>query len=244
MDERGNYLIDPIEPLGAGSFGLVEKINLYNKKMHKCGLYARKILRPDATDPELFARFEREVRYQTECLHTNVVQIFICNLQASPPWFVMELAETSLHHEIAEGNLSNKDKITIVKMVLSSVDWIHKQGYLHRDIKPLNVLKFSNGVYKISDFGLAKNVSPDANTQLLTKIGQYPATPKYFDHGVFLNGYSRQSDIFSLGVLIEDLNIIGCDDIVNRCTHRQLNKRFLTVEQIIAAIEDLERERP
>ncbi|WP_448666701.1 protein kinase [Escherichia coli] len=96
MEERGNYLIDPLEVIGSGGFGLVEKIRLYNSQRKICGLYARKILRPDATDPELFTRFEREVRYQTECLHTNIVQIFICHLQNAQPWFVMELAETIL----------------------------------------------------------------------------------------------------------------------------------------------------
>lgn len=243
MEERASYLIEPIESLGAGSFGLVEKIKLYNTRHYFCGLYARKVLRPDASDPDLFTRFEREVRYQADCLHPNIVQIFICNLQAVQPWFVMELAESNLHDEIQKGTLTEIEKINIVKMVLNAVGWIHQKGYLHRDIKPLNVLKFPDGVYKVSDFGLAKNVAPDANTQLLTKIGQYPRTPKYFDHGVFLNGYSKQSDIFSLGILIEDLNINGFDDIVNRCTHRQLNKRFLSVEQILNAIEELEEAR-
>lgn len=237
MEERGNYLIEPLEVIGSGGFGLVEKIRLYNSQRKICGLYARKILRPDATDPELFTRFEREVRYQTECLHTNIVQIFICHLQNAQPWFVMELAETNLEEEIKSGTLTKTEKISIVKMVLNAVGWIHKKGYLHRDIKPLNVLKFKDGIYKLSDFGLAKNVSPDANTQLLTQIGQYPATPKYFDYNVFLNGYSKQSDIYSIGILIEELNIDGFDDIINKCTHRQLNKRFLTVEQIFEELE-------
>lgn len=57
MEERGNYLIDPLEVIGSGGFGLVEKIRLYNSQRKICGLYARKILRPDATDPELFTRF-------------------------------------------------------------------------------------------------------------------------------------------------------------------------------------------
>lgn len=237
MEERGNYLIEPIQEIGSGGFGLVEKIRLYNSQKHECGLYARKILRPDASDPELFARFEREVRYQTECLHTNIVQIFICHLHNDRPWFVMELAESNLEEELKNRTISNDEKISIVKMVLNAVGLIHKKGYLHRDIKPLNVLKFRDGTYKLSDFGLAKNVAPNANTQLLTQIGQYPATPKYFDYNVFLNGYSNQSDIYSIGVLIEDLSIDGFDDIVTKCTHRQLNKRFLTVEQIIEELE-------
>ena len=174
MEERGNYLIEPLEVIGSGGFGLVEKIRLYNSQRKICGLYARKILRPDATNPELFTRFEREVRYQTECLHTNIVQIFICHLQNAQPWFVMELAETNLEEEIKSGTLTKAEKISIVKMVLNAVGWIHKKGYLHRDIKPLNVLKFKDGIYKLSDFGLAKNVSPDANTQLLTQIGNTP----------------------------------------------------------------------
>lgn len=110
MEERGNYLIEPLEVIGSGGFGLVEKIRLYNSQRKICGLYARKILRPDATDPELFTRFEREVRYQTECLHTNIVQIFICHLQNAQPWFVMELSETNLEEEIKSGTLTKAEK--------------------------------------------------------------------------------------------------------------------------------------
>ena len=239
VEERGNYLIEPIIGIGSGGFGVVEKINLYNTDRYLCGLYARKILRPEKITKDLLVRFEREVRYQADCTHQNVVQIFICNMQAPIPWFVMELGICSLDDEIKNKTLSREQKIEIVKMILAGVKCIHSKGYLHRDIKPLNVLKFPDGSYKISDFGLAKNVAPNANTQLLTQIGHYPATPKYFDQGVFINGYSNQSDIYSLGVLIEELEIEGFDDIVNKCTHRLLKHRFLNIDQILVAIEEL-----
>ncbi len=243
MEERGNYLVESIQEIGSGGFGIVEKINLYNTNRDLCGIYARKILKQEEINPDLLVRFEREVRYQANCSHKNVVQIFICHLQATVPWFVMELGVCSLHDEIQDNSLSNEEKIEIVKMITEGVAFIHSKGFLHRDIKPLNILKFPDGTYKVSDFGLAKNISPDANTQLLTQIGHYPATPKYFDQGVFIHGYSKQSDIYSLGVLMEELEIDGFDDIVNKCTHRQLKNRFLNANQIIAAIEEFQGAR-
>ncbi|WP_370420619.1 protein kinase [Pantoea vagans] len=238
-----NYTVEAEQPpLGSGTYGLVEKVQLRNGHGGLCNEfgYARKTLINADNDPDLVERFRREVKAQDDCLHKHVAQIFLCNLRSSPPWFVMELAECSLEEEISKGVLSTTEKIDIIKMVLKGLSFIHSKGFLHRDIKPHNILKFPGSIYKLTDFGLAKNTNP-TRTQFATKVGVFLGTPKYFDYEIFVNGYSNQSDIYSIGVLLEDLYFDGIDDIILRCKHRRLNKRYINVEQVMNAIDDLER---
>jgi serine/threonine-protein kinase len=239
MEQRANYFIDPMGEIGSGGYGVVERVKLYNSADHLCGIYARKFLISDGSDPDIPERFRREVYCQCHCVHKNVVQIYICNLDAPKPWFIMELAKSSLDDEIEKGHLNDKDKIKIIEDVLKGLSYIHKCGYLHRDIKPLNILRFSDNIYKLSDFGLAKSINPDAK-QFATRVGQYLGSEKYFDYEIMAHGYSPQSDIYSIGVLMEDLYVDGLDDIIHKCKHRQLNKRYGNVEQIIAELQKLE----
>ncbi|PXW18623.1 protein kinase domain-containing protein [Pantoea sp. JKS000250] len=236
MITHGSYKIESIEHIGDGSFGDVEKVKLTNINDSLCGYYARKILSNQHQDPSLLARFRREVKAQDRCLHKYVAQIFIASLDTTPAWFVMELAEKSLQDEIDDKSLTKADKIKAILMLSHGVNWIHSKGYLHRDIKPQNILKFKDGSYKISDFGIARHMDPAEASKILTQVGHFPRTPKYFDHNVVLNGYSNQSDIFSIGIIIEELNIDGFDDIVSKCTDRRLQKRYLNTSQLIADI--------
>jgi len=236
---HGGFLIEPLEHLGSGSFGNVEKVILRNSSNGVCGEFARKILINQHEDPDLLTRFIREVKSQDKCLHENVAQIFICSLHSNPAWFLMELAESSLDAEIEAGTLTQNEKINVILMIAEGMSWIHSKGFFHRDIKPQNILKFPNGIYKISDFGLARHMDPAEASKILTQVGHFPRTPRYFDHSVVLNGYSRQSDLFSLGIIIEELNVDGFDDIIAKCTDRKLPKRYSNSEQLIVDVKKI-----
>lgn len=113
MEARGNYLIKPIQEIGHGTFGRVERIEVYNTAGHLSGEYARKVLSVNpALINDLFSvddwkkRFEREVKYQAKCTHSNVVPICIHHLTVENPWFVMALAESDLRSQISELNLT------------------------------------------------------------------------------------------------------------------------------------------
>ncbi|HGH5988594.1 TPA: protein kinase [Morganella morganii] len=239
MISHGNYLIETIEYIDSGTFGDVEKVLLRNQSGKECGYCARKVLKGQDSDPTLLARFRREIRSQDYCLHKNVVQIFICSMNTNPAWFVMDLAEATLQDELDANTLTDDQKINIILMVAHGVSWIHSKGFLHRDIKPQNILKFPDNIYKISDFGLARHMDPMEASTILTQIGHFPRTPRYFDHGVVINGYSRQSDLFSIGIIIEEMEIPGFEDIVDKCTNRQLQKRYQNAEQLIADIKKI-----
>src|SRR5581483_6650291 len=88
-----------IKEIGKGNFGVVDLVQ--DSKGHECAMktFAPPTL-PGVTAEELRARFEREVRYQLQIDHPNVVRIRDYDLAADPPWFVMDLASCSLADEL------------------------------------------------------------------------------------------------------------------------------------------------
>jgi eukaryotic-like serine/threonine-protein kinase len=146
-----------IKSIGRVSFGVVELVTDDEGKQ-----WARKTFvppnLPDVTNDETRQRFEREVRYQSEIEDPNVVNIRDYDLEADPPWFVMELAECSLADELSTDRTLGGDPRQPLFDVLAGLEAIHQKGYKHRDLKPANILKFidtDGGVrYAISDFGL------------------------------------------------------------------------------------------
>ncbi|WP_405424133.1 protein kinase domain-containing protein [Pantoea stewartii] len=233
-----NYVIENGPSLGSGSFGEVTKVLVKNINGVECGYFAKKELVNEFEDPELYARFRREVKSQDICRSTYVAQIFFCNLIQPPLWYVMELACASLKDDIESGLLTREQKIKISLMIALGVAHIHSKGLLHRDLKPANILRFPDGSYKISDFGIAKYMDPEGLTAL-TQAGDFPRTPLYFDNNVYLSGYSRQSDLYSVGIIISHLGIDGFHPIVTRCTDVTLQRRYFSAEELIFDIKAL-----
>ncbi len=235
-DVHGNYKIKVLSKIGQGGFGYVEHIELYNVAGHKCGNYARKLLSPELND-EFRRRFAREVTYQASCVHNNIVHIYLCNLRAEQPWFVMNLAEGDLLKDLEAGNLSFTEKSDILRMIFNGVAYIHSRGFLHRDIKPNNVLRFNKSVYRVSDFGLVKNLDKDAESEVLTKIASAMGTTRYMAPEVLYAGdYSKQTDIFALGLLIEDLNLVeapGIQRVIDKSTARRPLDRYAEVSDML-----------
>lgn len=169
------------------------------------------------------------------------------NLKNQRPWFLMELAETSLADELSTGILFEQEKIAALKMLLSAVNYIHNfrdkngnVGYIHRDIKPANILKFKNGIYKLSDFGLIRTQEPNAVSKLTT-INKVFVSAHYTAPEITHTGeYSIQSDIFSIGQIIYDLQLgEKFDQMADKCTHQRPSKRYNCVQEIITEVQDI-----
>lgn len=132
-----------IEEIGEGGFGVVTKVrdedgNIWAMKTYK----APNI--PDIDEAQLRKRFEREVRYQSNISHPNVVSIVDSNLEDNPPFFVMELAECSLLDEIQDDHTLGGAPNNALFNILAGLEAIHTLGITHRDLKPGNILKFEN----------------------------------------------------------------------------------------------------
>lgn len=257
MDEhfRG-YSIRNMGEIGSGGFGYVEKIELFNSFGESDGFCARKTLSPSSSEAseEIKRRFKREILLQAKCVHENVVPIYMCNLNVENPWFIMDLAECDLQHEIDNKLLSTEDKIKVTEMLLNGVSFIHSKGLYHRDIKPKNILRFAHtnkkinanyaakGEYKISDFGLVKNTNTDNDSTQLTMIGVGMGTPSYCaPEIVFFGEYSVQGDIYSIGkvILALSIGIPGIDEVVNKCTQTVKDNRYSSVDEISIALQNI-----
>lgn len=247
MESRGNYFVKPIKELGSGAFGRVESIELYNTNGHLCGIYARKVLCvKDELIGSLFSyddwrrRFEREVKYQADCVHSNVVPVCIHHLASESPWFVMELAETDLRKSLSSGELDDDAKLHIIMMMLEGVSYVHSKGYLHRDLKPENILKFKDGRYKISDFGLVKNSNAEAQSEVLTKIAVRMGTDGYMAPEAQRGIYTEKTDIYALGAIIHEINVSntdGIDMLIGKATTYRPADRYANVGQMITELQ-------
>lgn len=257
-EQHHSYVIKTVEEIGRGGFGYVEKVEIYNINGIKCGDYAKKILLPPESlnKNDLSRRFKREVIYQSKCIHTNIASIILHNLNVEAPWFIMQLAESDLSHDISRGHLTISEKISIFRSILSGVKYIHKSiageahrksAYLHRDLKPSNILRFKDNTYKISDFGLVKNADEgNPESEILTKVATAMGTLKYMAPEVSAaDHYSVQSDIFALGVILDELSISeisGIKQIIEKCTAWKPSSRYNSVHEVVIALDGLKKE--
>ena len=194
--------------IGRGGFGIVER-----GRGDDGNDYALKTLNAAAFSPDetadLTKRFEREVRYQSQVHHPNVVEIVEYNLDDDPPWFVMPLAMGSLTDDIDADRTLGGNPGKPLFDILVGLEAIHNAGFYHRDLKPANVLKFRTAEremsYRVSDFGLT---TPGVGlTSTLTGSNMGGGTVLYRAPEC-ANNFRRataQADIYSFGAILHDI---------------------------------------
>lgn len=197
-----------IKEIGKGSFGVVELVADEKWQQRARKTFVPPNL-PGVSDDDMRARFEREVRYQSEIDDPNVVRIHDFDLDVDPPWFVMDLADCSLADELRADRTLGGDPRKPLFDILAGLEAIHAKGYKHRDLKPANVLKFSakdrTARYAISDFGLMSPASGQTSTLTASNMGG--GTPLYRAPECAIN-FRRatvQSDVYSVGAILHDI---------------------------------------
>ena len=190
--------------LGAGGMGVVFRAR--QKSLDRS--VAIKILNPKLLgDPEFEERFEREAKAMAMLGHPNIVSIHDFGVRGGYHFLVMEHVEgRDLQKLIRAGALESALAYSIIRQVCDGLHHAHQKGIVHRDIKPGNILVGSDGVAKISDFGLARIASPTADVSLtMTNAGM--GTPAYIAPEQLLDARScdARSDIFALGVVVYEM---------------------------------------
>jgi len=153
---------------------------------------------------KLIDQFLNEARAAGRLNHPNIVTIHEAGRQEGQTYIVMQYIEgQSLRKMIEEGRaFTLEDVIRIITGVCSALDYAHRQGIVHRDIKPDNILLDKEGRPYVADFGIAR-IESAARTQQAT---QTTATPSYMSPEQVKGGkIDRRSDIFSLGVILYEL---------------------------------------
>jgi len=203
----GPYLIE--SPAGAGGMGEVYKA----KDTRLDRTVAIKILSTHSSDnPDLRQRFEREAKAISSLNHPNICTLYDIGQQDGVDYLVMEyLAGETLSSRLEHGPLPIEEVMRIAVQVADGLDKAHRQGLVHRDLKPGNIMLTKSGA-KLMDFGLAKLtgggavVSDLTHTTPLTGQGTILGTLQYMAPEQ-LEGKEAdaRSDIFSFGAVLYEM---------------------------------------
>ena len=169
---------------------------------------AIKVLFPEyARDPSFVERFRREAQAAANLNHPNIVAIYDWGQERGTYFIVMEYVEgRSLRDMIrADGPLPAAKAAEIGAEIAGALAFAHRNGVVHRDIKPGNVLMTTAGQVKVTDFGIARATRGDTQ-EALTQTGNVMGTATYFSpeqaQGLPVDG---RSDVYSLGVVLYEL---------------------------------------
>src|SRR6202167_4664023 len=128
-----------------------------------------------AEDPTFVSRFRREAQAAARLVHPNVVQVFDSGQdQTTGQYFiVMEYIEGSSCAEILrdDGWVEVDEAISIIEQACQGLDYAHRHGVVHRDVKPGSLLRASEGEVKLADFGIAKSTEQSSITQVGSVLG-------------------------------------------------------------------------
>lgn len=158
-------------------------------------------------DAAMAERFQREVRSVTSLAHEHIVKVYDAGVADGHHFMAMEyLAGGSLAAEIrsireAGEKMPVARAVEITRQIALALDYAHKAGFSHRDVKPLNILKRSANVYVLTDFGLVL----DEAASRLTHMGLGMGTPAYMPPEQWNGEAVPQSDIYALGITLYEM---------------------------------------
>jgi eukaryotic-like serine/threonine-protein kinase len=183
----GKYKI--LSTIGSGGFGTVylAEDTWIDKKV------ALKVPHKQSVD---FGELLREPRLLASLNHPNIVTIMTAEKQENVFFIVMEFVPgETLEHVIArDGALDLARALDYTCQISNAVDHAHKQGVLHRDLRPSNVLVSESGLLKVADFGTSRFLEIAAHGTTVIGSPPYMAPEQFHGKAVFA------SDVYSLGV--------------------------------------------
>jgi serine/threonine-protein kinase len=155
-----------------------------------------------ADDPTFVSRFQREALAAARLVHPNVVQVFDSGLDAvtGRHFIVMEYVPGQSVAEILRDRpeLGVDETLAIVVQACHGLDYAHRQGVVHRDVKPGNLMRTPDGIVKLADFGIARA----ADQSSITQVGSVLGTAAYLSPEQAAGEEAGpRADLYSLGVV-------------------------------------------
>ncbi|WP_031056250.1 Stk1 family PASTA domain-containing Ser/Thr kinase [Streptomyces sp. NRRL F-5702] len=165
---------------------------------------ALKVMHPAlATDVSFVERFIREAKSVARLAHPNVVAVFDQGAQGAYVYLAMEyVAGCTLRDVLRErGALQPRAALDILEPVLAALGAAHRAGFVHRDMKPENVLIGDDGRVKVADFGLVRAIgtATDTTGSLLGTVSYL--APEQIEHG----SADTRSDVYACGVVLYEM---------------------------------------
>ena len=188
-----------------GTLGIGGMAEVFKAEQNSLGrIVALKKLKPTlGQNPEMLERFFREGKSAANLQHENIVQVYQMGEVDGEHFIVMEYVEGRDLKTLVKNSGPVDWRIAglIVRAVAEGLSFAHLRGYVHRDIKPGNIMVSSRGEVKLMDFGIVRRVDSE-----LTQTGSFLGTPSYMSPEQLKGqGVSDRSDLFSLGVLFYEI---------------------------------------
>ena len=176
---------------------------------------AIKLLKPAlATDPAFRSRFRREAQEAAKMAHPTIVRIFDAGeetivdetgVEVQLPFIIMEFVDGRLLKDmIADGPIEQGEAVRIISQALTALEYSHRAGVVHRDVKPGNIMVTATGQVKVMDFGIARAVSDSsasiAETSTIVGTAQYFSPEQARGEAV-----DARTDLYSSGIVLFEM---------------------------------------
>ncbi len=209
MEISGGSRLGPYEVISILGSGGMSKV--YRARDTKLGReVAIKVLPDDFTqDPDRLERFQREAQLLASLNHPNIAAIYGLERSGDVRFLVLELVPgLTLEQRMAEGRIEAPEALKVFRQIAGALESAHQNGIIHRDLKPANVKITPDGTVKLLDFGLAKDLAPETETEATGATATYHGisdglilgTPAYMSpeqaRGKSLD---KRTDIWSFG---------------------------------------------
>ncbi|WP_409253859.1 serine/threonine-protein kinase [Bacillus sp. SCS-153A] len=183
-----------------GGFGAVFVAEKYINDVLQNGNYVLKEL--IQLDSDSIERFIREVRYLTKLNHPRIVKVVDFNLNSEPYFYVMERYQASLLDMMPSIKEDFNRIREVFTQVLEGLEYLHEEGYYHRDLKPGNVIGNSDDDLVLCDLGLC--VNPMNERDRLTRTNMYGGTKFYCspEQEQSLKYVDNRTDIYAFGKML------------------------------------------
>ena len=157
-----------------------------------------------ASDPDAVQRFQREARLIARLEHPHILPIYDFDGAHDPPYLVMRYMDTGTLEDVMEQGLLPHNEIAyLMRQVCSALDYAHRQGIVHRDVKPSNIMIDQQGNAFVSDLGIAR-IAAEAGGRQITATGAIIGTPDYMspEQAQGRDDVDARADIYALGAML------------------------------------------
>ena len=239
LSRKGNefYLVEidlDLVEIGKGGFA-----DIYFQK--STGLVVKKLNEESVRRQSLRSRLKREYEITKSCSDIeSIIRVF--DFDSSNCSYTMEKADYTLENYIEGSELTEDSKLNILRQILYTMSLVHQRDVLHRDLSPTNVF-FVNGIIKIADFGLGKNLKTLTSHQTMdtTSFGQlFYCAPEQLS---LLKDADKRSDVYSLGrivnfVMTKNSNIFSHSlrSVSEKATNLEPDYRYQDATEMLNAL--------
>jgi len=166
---------------------------------------AIKVFPPEfLSDPDFAERFRREAKVIARLEHPHIIPVYAFGIDERQPWIAMRLIDGgNVSSLLQSGRLEPTRAVAILGEVAAALEYSHREGVVHRGVKPQNILLHGTAHVYLADFGVARMVE---GSTVLTRTGMMAGTPQYMAPEQALEKkLDHRCDIYALGVVAYEM---------------------------------------